>query len=287
MATVVQQAKPIRVEPRESGVVRVQVTVPAKVDRVWAALTQRGVVGNWFGDLSQDLAPDTEVRLDFGDADFFAIQNVVLQPPSRLFYSWRFLGTGPKDEITWELSSLPEGAAVTVNDFEPSRSKEAAQELSEGWIDFLERLQGFLVSGKITRYDWRRSFDGSIELPISREAAANILFAPQAQPKWLPFGYLAGDRANDSAEERAVYAAWNGCCEVLCQVQAPRWARTTDCLLKITSSATGSTLTIRHTGWEEISQDPLFCTQQRRKFGELWIKALQQAKHLVQSETRL
>lgn len=290
MATAIQGTKPVVNVEAGAGTVQVHVAAPATVDRVWAALTKREVVGKWFGDLSEDLAPRARVRLDFGDADFFAIEDIACQPPTHLRYCWRFLGTGPKDEITWDISSLPDGARVTVTDFEPFRSNEGVEELCLGWFDFLGRLQKFLTTGQISRYDWRRDFDGSIELPVPTESAATVLFARDTQAKWLPFGSLTPTTwkarqkmVRSSSAELVAGVEWNGCCEVACQLRAQQWMNFTTCRVKIVPNATGSTLTVHHTGWSQISNDPSFCMQQRRGFGERWILALQQAKKLVQT----
>jgi len=291
MATAIQGTKPVVNTAVKSGTVRVHVVVHATVDRVWAALTKHEDVGKWFGDLSQDLEPGAKVRLDFGDADLFTIEDIACQPPAHLRYYWRFLGTGPKDEITWDISSLPEGAHVTITDFEPSRSKEGVEELSRGWFDFLERLQRFLATGEISRYGWRRDFDGSIELPAPAEDAAAILFADDMQGEWLLFGSLTPTNPkarqktvrNSSVEGLVSDVEWNGCCELDCQFRAHQWFNSTTCRVRIVSNATGSTLTVHHTGWAEISNDPSYCMQQRRAFGERWILALQQAKKLVQT----
>jgi uncharacterized protein YndB with AHSA1/START domain len=291
MATAIQGIKPVVNTEAKPGTVQVDVAVPATVDRVWAALTKHEEVGKWFGDLSQDIVPGAKVRLDFGDADFFAIEDIACQPPDHLRYCWRFLGTGPKDEITWDISYLHDRAHVTVTDFEPSRSKEGVEELSRGWFDFLERLQRFLATGEISRYDWRRDFDGSIELPVPAENAATVLFARDMQEEWVPFGSPTPTNPkarqktvrNSSVEGLVADVEWNGCCEVDCQFRAHQWLNSTTCRVKIVSNATGSILTVHHTGWAEISNDPSYCMQQRRAFGELWILALQQAKKLVQA----
>jgi uncharacterized protein YndB with AHSA1/START domain len=64
------------------GMAQVSVLVSASADVVWAALTERTAVARWFGDLSETLKPNCTCRLDFGDGDYFVIEDVVLAPPS-------------------------------------------------------------------------------------------------------------------------------------------------------------------------------------------------------------
>ncbi len=46
------------------GTVRVYAVIRATVEEAWAALTQRELVGRWFGDLSESLQPGGAHRLD-------------------------------------------------------------------------------------------------------------------------------------------------------------------------------------------------------------------------------
>jgi uncharacterized protein YndB with AHSA1/START domain len=265
------------------GVVQVRVTVPVVVERLWSALTKRELVCRWFGDLSEDLVPGAKVRLDFGDADFFAIDNISLSFPTRLTYGWSFLGTGPRDAISWQLDPQSDGCCVvTVTDSEPLRSGEAVSELREGWSDFLERLQRFLANGETSRYDWRRAFEGSIELPTPAKNAWRLLFARETLRKWFPFpipGHCAGGPQEFSEESRAVQ--FQGEFELRCEVRESEWLNATCCHLHVESRDCGSILIVSHTGWEDISSNPSYCMSQRRAFGERWIHALQQAKQLV------
>jgi uncharacterized protein YndB with AHSA1/START domain len=294
MPSVIQAAKPVVNTDVDRGTVQVQVTVPANIDDVWTALTKRDVVARWFGDLSNDLSSGANIRVDFGDADFFALENISLQPPTHMQYCWRFLGTGPLDAIAWEIVRQSEGGClVTVTDRDPLRSFDTVEQLKQGWTDFLGRLQRFLTTGEIARYDWRRDFDGSIELPVSAAQAWSLLFLGDAPAKWLPFvanpstgqGVLQNAIPGSSAEAWVAEVEWKESNEVLCQVRARAWANPTRCGLQVVPRATGSALAVRHNGWEEISSDPSYCMSQRREFANLWIRVLQQAKQLVGTGT--
>jgi uncharacterized protein YndB with AHSA1/START domain len=280
----------VRTDPAH-GTVQVTVRVPGTVESVWTALTKRDVAGRWFGDLSDDLAPGTNVRLDFGDADFFDIENVVFLPPGDLRYRWRFLGTGPQDQIAWKIApQLEGGCSVSVTDSETSRSQQTIEELSSGWTDFLERLQRFLTHGGVTRYDWRRDFDGMVELPAPVDEARSLLFLGDSQPKWFPFGSipltsspLAANAVDLQSDEAYVSdVEWKDDFDVTCQVTARTWNNPTNCRVEIVPRPGGSALVVRHTGWDGINSDPSYCMKERRKYGQRWIASLQKAKNLVE-----
>jgi predicted ester cyclase/uncharacterized protein YndB with AHSA1/START domain len=155
---------------------------------VWEALTEKTTVCRGFGTLSGKLRQGSDAHLDFGDGDFFTLEVLQIEAPYLLQYAWRFLGIGPLDTITWHIVPQDIGCRVTVTDSEPGRSREAATELKKGWLDFTRRLSRFLATGKSTRYDWRREFEGSIELAGKMEDVYNTLFSPQMQARWLPLG---------------------------------------------------------------------------------------------------
>jgi uncharacterized protein YndB with AHSA1/START domain len=270
------------------GTVQVSVFIPAPLDTVWAAITQRDQIRKWFGDLSADLKPGGTLRLDFGDADFFEISNVVLDSPRLLQFQWRFLGTGPSNAIEW--LNVPEdgGVRLTVTDREPNRSTAVVDELTEGWTDFLRRLQVFGASGQDTRYTWRREFDGSIELATEPAVAAARLFAADGLGRWLPWtgsiapgvlvtmtDHAAPKRFRIGAIDRPAPLALRfafGC---------PQWLLPTRCELQIQPRPQGSLLVVSHSGWQGISDNDFERAAQRQRFGELWIAALQQARRAV------
>jgi uncharacterized protein YndB with AHSA1/START domain len=256
------------------------VTVSAPSATLWKALTDAEVVSRWFGDLSTTLLPGTEARLDFGDGDYFAIVDVAASPPGCLGYKWRFLGTGPLSEITWRIEDRREGSRLTVIDSEPMRSRDTVAQLSEGWTDFLRRLQRYVATGKVTRYDWRRDFDGATELTISPIIAEERLFSAAGLLSWLPFAVDAeADRpvpgcAIAAADRRAHR-------QITLYLRESGWLRPTRCVLTIEPRGIGSILTVCHTGWDEISSDPSRCLRERRSFAQRWIKALEKARLLA------
>jgi hypothetical protein len=238
------------------------------------------------------LRPGVEARLDFGDGDFFAIADVRAAPPTDLRYSWRFLGTGPANEISWHVDPREGYRVITVTDDEPFRSAKGVEEMIEGWTDFLDRLSTYLSTGNITRYDWRRDFEGAIELPVLASPAVSTLFSRDGLRAWLPFSVAV-------PSERAT--------ALLCDGQSPErfalskldvsepsrihfdligagWRSPTYCRLAISPHGENAILDVRHVGWEGISGDDSYCMAQRKRFGNHWITALQAAVVLVQRE---
>jgi uncharacterized protein YndB with AHSA1/START domain len=267
------------------GMVQVSVFVPAQQDIVWAAVTKRAEVRKWFGDLSNDLKPGGALRLDFGDADFFEIADVALDPPRAMQYQWRFLGTGPSNAIEWNIAPESGGVRVTVSDREPNRSAAMVEELTEGWTDFLRRLQVHGATGQNTRYTWRRQFDGGIELPAEPEAAALQLLSDGGQDCWLPWtGQIApgatvsmiDDRQPKLFQIRKVDRV--GPLALNFEFGSAQWQAFTRCEIQIQPRPEGSLLVVSHSGWEEISDSDAERGAQRQRFGELWIAAMRRAK---------
>ncbi len=282
-------SKPFVATGLATGMVEVSVTVSAAPERVWQALTEPALVRLWFGELSGPLSQGASQRLDFEDGDYFTLSDIRCRPPNRLEYRWRFLGTGPRDTIVWDIEPGPDGSRVTVTDSESARAPENVTELEDGWSDFLGRLQRHLATGEITRYDWRRDFDGAIELPVSVEQASERLLAEESHGLWLPFGATAlaeGEMAmvpDGLAPERFELSKvdWRSPTSVRFELAAPGWARGTNCRLEIKPHRDGAILVVSHNGWENIGADNAYHMAQRKRFGELWIEALQRARRLV------
>ncbi len=267
----------------------VLVTVPPAA--AWRALTDPALVQAWFGNLSGPLQPGGRAILDFGDGDFFALEQIRLAPPGRAQYSWRFLGIGPRETICWHVAPRGGGCAVTITDADPERPPEMTALLREGWMDFTGRLVRFLATGRPTRYDWRREVDGSIELSCCRSAARDALLAPAAIPAWLP---LAG-RAGESGDRLALAADGEpDCCaiagsavtspdQVSFEVRHARCSGVTRCRLWLSDRRRGALLSVNHVGWEGLGPDPQEPPSQRRRFAQFWIEALRRARALCEA----
>ncbi len=273
----------------KAGTVKVRREIRVPPTRVWQALTDCAHVALWFGDLSAPLCPGQSSRLDFGDGDFFTIENVELSPPYYLRYDWRFLGTGPLDTIKWFIDPIESGCRVTVVDSEPERSREAAAALKIGWLDFSKRLKSYCTAGKSARYPWRRDFEGSIELPVSLADAWQRLFDGGAQRRWLPLasGILCdgarfmtedGDEPSWLPLTQVTLASPN---RVAFALTSTQWYRPTECVIELFARVHGTILSIRHTAWLDIGHDDDYQKWQRRRFCNFWIAALKRAREAV------
>ncbi|MBC7911742.1 MAG: SRPBCC domain-containing protein [Pyrinomonadaceae bacterium] len=272
-----------------TGTVVVSVEVEATLEAVWRSLVEPAVVSRWFGELSAPLSQDGNARLSFGDGDFFELKAISLDPPQLLRYDWRFQGTGPLDTINWHLQPDAKGCLVTVSDSEAGRTHEAAMMLREGWLDFTKRLVEFHATGESTRYDWRRELDVGIEIERPVEAVWHALFAPEAQPLWLPFNtsLQSGTEAvvSDEAEPRALRlldVEWQPCEQVVFKLSSEDWDQPTACKIELKDHLTGTLLNLSHNGWEEISHDQAAQLQQRKRFCALWIDALKSSHQLIE-----
>jgi len=274
------------------GIVEVSVIVPAAAEQVWTALTQPDVVGQWFGNLSGPLEPGGSCRLDFGDGDFFEITDVVLRPPYRLSYAWRFLGTGPKNAISWVIEPQGDNCRVVVTDAEPSRTPEGVAELTEGWTDFLQRLQAFCATGRNARYAWRREFDGAIELSIEPQRAFELLLSADGQKRWMPWSTqaIAAGATVTMRDGRLPATLTIGAVERIgatalrFALTCPEWNAPTECMVKTQPAPQGALLVIAHNGWQDISAHDGERAEQRARFGSLWTQALHRAQELARQK---
>jgi uncharacterized protein YndB with AHSA1/START domain len=272
-----------------SGAVKVSRELKASPMEVWQALTDPALVAQWFGTLSTPLAQGQPACLSFGDGDFFTLQEILLDPPHTLKYSWRFLGIGPLDTITWQISPGVKACRVKVTDTEPERTREAALELRKGWLDFTKRLKLFFQKGKPTRYGWRHDLDGSIELPASIDRIWDHLFEARSQALWLPLEasslvegaeFVVGDGAG-SARLRVSDVVSQPPSVVSFRLAHEAWLNSTDCRLELLPRKSDTLLYVSHNNWGAISPDEEYQKQQRKRFCELWINALMRARYLI------
>jgi len=267
-----------------AGTVHLTVVVNAPLRKAWNALTNPDAIGSWFASLSAPLRQGGSAVLDFGDGDVFTLEGIHLTPPQLAQYTWRFLGIGPPEVIRWRLAERGEACAVTVADTEDERPAEGVAVLREGWSDFLTRLDQFLTTGKPTRYDWRREFDGSVVLPCNRPAAWSMLMEPgigrwlQLDGKILESGthLVLADQGPSGFEVAAV--TWQPPDQVSFEVHHPGGSCPTRCQLRVSDRGTASSLSVNHTGWEGLTPDPQEPPRQRRCFSRFWIEALTQAR---------
>lgn len=267
-----------------TGTVVVKVGVNASPAKVYTALTDPAVTTRWFGELNGAIDSGRHVRLDFGDGDFFDIDEIVVDRPRSIAYRWRFLGIMPADDIRWSIAPAEFGSLVTVTDRDPFRAPEWAEALRQGWNDFTSRLCTFLESGQSTRYDWRRTFDGGVELPCLPVDAMAIVTDPVLAARWLPTdqGLIEGARIapGDGLEPSIVHVGevvGDGPAAVRFKITSPQWRAATECAFEARPRGAGTLLTLGHSGWEDIDGDFAIQRMQRHRFADMWISALRRA----------
>jgi uncharacterized protein YndB with AHSA1/START domain len=265
--------------------VNVSFDTAVTAELVWSSLTDPAKVGRWFGNLSTELVPGTTARLEFGDGDFFDLADISREPMRRLAYSWRFMGIGPLDRVTWTIRGTPGGCKVTVTDEEDDRPRAAADELHTGWLDFTRRLRRFLATGETTRYGWRRELDVATEISAKSDLMLKALFSEPMLAEWLP---IRPERLADGARLLPADGFQPALLEVAKVRHSDRgvsfwlghssWADATRCNVNVHSRPAGSIISVSHVGWERIGRRPEEGLEQRRRFSSFWITALERAR---------
>lgn len=271
------------------GTVEVTRAVRASARQVWNSLTEPEILDQWFGSLTFPLKVGERTSLEFGDGDFFVLDVLSLEAPYTLQYVWSFLGIGPPDTVTWRINARGEGGCLfTVTDSEERRTREAASLLRKGWLDFTERLEEFLRTGRPTRYDWRRELDASIELAGERQAVWDALWETLSRRRWLPldgsiFEGEASLRIDDGLQpsELQIFGFKFDAPESMqFSLTHEKWLNPTSCTLELTPRGRHTLLSLSNNGWESISLDGEYQKRQRRRLCEFWIDALKRARVL-------
>jgi uncharacterized protein YndB with AHSA1/START domain len=272
----------------EAEPVQVRRDINAPAAMVYQALTEPGIMSRWFGDLRTPLGEGESARLEFGDGDFFDLENIHLDPPFHLRYDWRFLGTGPLDSVEWRITPAPNGCKVKVTDSEAERSENDAAMLRKGWLDFTKRLKDYFATGKPTRYDWRKDFEGSIELPGTLTEVWGKLFYYRAQSEWLRLSRpvleegarLVNNDGGMPSSLRMKNVIWSPPSSVAFELEHDDWLHTTKCKLELWPRERDVVLSVSHSNWKAISRQGEYQKQQRKRFCELWIASLKRARAL-------
>jgi uncharacterized protein YndB with AHSA1/START domain len=270
--------------------VAVAIELPAGRAATWRAVTEPRAVAQWFGELSGPLEPRERVSLGFGDGDFFDIVVRDVVPRERLSFAWRFMGTGPLDEIELRLGGDAARSTVVVTDRELERTREETAGLGEGWYDFLGRLGHWIATGENARYPWRSEVDVSIELPVHFEHARAVLLGA-GDATWLS---AARDRIRRDARltlgdgaAPAVFEArdvdWDED-EVAVELRAPGAGGSTRCTVTLSSRPSSALLSIHHAGFTELDAPDEVRRELRRRFAGAWVAACRRARRRVAAE---
>lgn len=269
------------------GAVRVKLHLAAEPEDVWPALTERTSLARWFGDLSGPLRVGTDIRLDFGDGDFFTVHPTAIIPERTLAFDWRFLGVGKRQSVVWNLrpaapSGGRTGSVLTVEDHDDTRGPAEAGQLLDGWTDFLTRLGAHLHSGRTTRYQWRDDIDGAVDLPTA-------LFQPLRYPAvldWLPIA-VDGFRpawffvVDDQGPRRFALHDWDLRVDdqLTFTVEIPQARTHPVCRVSLTPAGPHrSRLSFVHHGWARLGLPHGRVQELRRRFAATWVASLEAAR---------
>jgi uncharacterized protein YndB with AHSA1/START domain len=274
-----------------SGRARVSIETTASPQQAFAALVESERLARWFGTPTGPVVAGGDTRIAFGDGDFFDLEHIELDPPKWLRYSWRFLGLGARNVITWTISRRPEGGAiVTVTDYDPERTAGGVVEMIEGWTDFTGRLGRYLATGERARYDWRRELDGGVELRGSVGAAVVArLFGSAGLAAWQPWqlaalspgASLRIDDRQAPAELELTAIDRSKPDEIHLVLSARQWQHPTRCTIAVRERPGGAALTFSHVGWDGIGGSNEEQHRQRERFCGRWIESMKRARALV------
>jgi hypothetical protein len=250
--------------------------------RCWDLITQPSLVGKWFGDLSEDLTTALTARLDFGDGDFFIIDEISADAGHSIEYSWLFLGVGSKSRICWRILGRDGDVCVEMSDTNRNRTESSTAELRTGWLDFLQRFESFATVGTPTRYKVRGEFDCSVEIGATAEQAIDIVCAGGGLVDLVsivigscidPPLEARGSLSTHISDPTLTFALWEA-----------GWTRSTHCQISLQGNGDGTLLQVKHSGWGEISEDEGVCAARRSYYSTRWRSALALAKERIEAD---
>lgn len=235
-----------------------QVTISQKREIVWNLLTDPNEISKWFAD-AEPAGKSGFVNYSFGDGDFFETRTLVSRAPDYLEWEWRFMGLGPSYQIKFSLAESDGKTVVKVEDF-GSITESEAESLTEGWMDFFNRLKSYAESGENSRYLWSQEISLSAWLPekVQDQTIAEI-FPIQNWQNEFPEAEVT------QVESDANRAVW--------VLKEKDWRAETQVTASLRNVRSKRYLTIYHDGWEDILELPLN-VEQRRRYADAWRRLL-------------
>jgi uncharacterized protein YndB with AHSA1/START domain len=118
--------------------------MPHPPEKIWRALTEGPLIAEWL--MSNDFKPEVGHRFTFratpapGWNGIIESEVLVVEPPSRLVYSWGALGLD--SAVTFTLTPTGEGTRLRMehSGFGPDQDQ-AYKGASYGWRNFLGKLE--------------------------------------------------------------------------------------------------------------------------------------------------
>lgn len=135
---------------------RLHRTFSAPVDRVWQGLTSPAALPQWFWPPRFDLVAEIDLRaggrfrID-GAGGGIAVSGhyVIVEPPSRLSFTWKWDGMVEETLVTAELTAAGAGSELTLahGGFADEADRD---DHVVGWSDCLGRLPAWLASPEVS-----------------------------------------------------------------------------------------------------------------------------------------
>ena len=128
----------------EALAVVIEREMPFPAERIWRALTQPHLVGEWL--MAAEIRPEVghgfRFTADWGSID---CEVLVVEPGARLAYSW--VSHGLDSVVTWTLEPTGDGTRLRMEQvgFRPDQPQ-AYQGARFGWPRFLARLDALLTT---------------------------------------------------------------------------------------------------------------------------------------------
>lgn len=244
-----------------------QLTLNLPRSAVWKFLTDPELITEWFADCSH-LAPGDAFRFDFGDGDYFAGRVAGWEPPNLLHLKWKFCNLGPEFDIVYMLADAGGDATELRVSDTGSLSAEEAEGLSEGWKDFLSRLEQRISSGKPSRYLWSQT----IGIAALADRDPEEVWSAITDPAWIAgaFGDAASIEAIEGREMRLHFRrdAWRD--------------KATEATVGVSDVDGKAYVGVVHAGWTDLPEAQQIA--ERARFLGLWSDALQQLETVAASQ---
>jgi hypothetical protein len=213
-------------------------------------------VAQWFGDVDR-LGPRQSFEFRMGDGDFFRGRITRWKQPALLRLEWRFLGIGPRFEITHRIDPAPNQHSILTTADQGAPTAAYARSLADGWNDFHDRLERFLYTGQSARFDWSPVFEATV---ILRRARHDGRPAELDSVEWLQAVFP------DAALAAQHDGTWI--------LHEPSWGSArTRAGFRVEPSALGTVLSVAHDGWSALPEPQRLV--ERRRYAALWQRALE------------
>jgi hypothetical protein len=209
-----------------------------------------------------ELAPDRPFRFDFGDGDFFVGTVKKWVRPQLLGLQWKFMGVGLQSDIEYSIRTEGRGSALTVRDW--GVPQKDVDSLTEGWADFLSRLEMRMRSGKPTRYLWSQTIgvDALIVAPRPR------VLVRLRDDRWWAAAFPDASVSFDGSDAATLEVTFRD----------STWGtRATAAVLTFDEGVEDCHVGVVHSGWEELA--PASRVDERRRYASLWADALHTLEH--------